>query len=88
MAVKVGNARDFHERGYRVRLGCSSALQQQFAQVHELALLILNRFIQILDGNVIPFAQDLSKPLFLHDAGDSQSPTDRRSSADGCNRKE
>jgi hypothetical protein len=62
-------------------------LQQQFAQMHELALLILNRFIQIFDGNVIPFAEDFSQPLFLHDAGTSQSPTDRHNSANGCERK-
>ena len=87
MAVKVGNARDFQQRRDEVGLGHGSALQQQFAQVHELALLILNRFIEIFDGNVIPFAEDFSQPLFLHNACASQSPTNRRKSADGYKRK-
>ena len=65
VAVKVRNARGFDERGNEIRLRHSSALQQQFAQVHEFDLLVLNRFVQIFDGNVIPFAEDFSSRFFF-----------------------
>ena len=45
-AVEVGNSRDFDERGDQIRLRHNATLEQQLAKVNELALLILNCFIE------------------------------------------
>ena len=58
--VYVGDPREFGERNDQIFLRDDSTAQQQLAQMYELARLVLNSFIEVIRGDLIPLAENFT----------------------------
>lgn len=69
----VLDSRNFRESRNEVLLGYDAALQQPLAEMYEFAVLVLNGFVEVVCGDLVPLAEDFTHPLFLPGARLSQS---------------